>query len=331
MNYLPSKKLVLVFGSLIFTLGLVWFVSAKSTTNPALHGKKNTNDTGAIAQKDEITDTDGDTIPDWQEVLAGTDPRDPNSKPSKDQLATKKPLDSASISTEGISPTTAIFQNFMQLFQNPSDNEATLSFDLNDPQTQALFIQTASDQAKQFLAKQNPYSEKDIRVDTSISLKDYFNEVAAILQKNFPEKKGDPNTKNEITVIYSLTENLSKTNGHIDENEFTKKLAEIAPYKQRYATALGELKNMSVPKEAASLHLNFINSFSNIALALDGVGMLDKDPILGALGLKLYANEIISGSKFLAYAKDLIDKNKITFGADEAGYQFQHDYLTHSS
>ena len=87
LSYLASKKFIVIVASLFAAGGILWFVSGETrpdTKNPIARKISN-----AQSVKEEHIDTDGDGVEDWQEVLAGANPRDPNSKPSKEQLVLK--------------------------------------------------------------------------------------------------------------------------------------------------------------------------------------------------------------------------------------------------
>src|SRR6476620_135431 len=77
-KYLPSKKLVFITLISFAVLGIVFFFIGVKKKNDAiaLQNSSVENIKGqSVTIKDIVEkDTDGDTIPDWEEVLWGTDP-----------------------------------------------------------------------------------------------------------------------------------------------------------------------------------------------------------------------------------------------------------------
>lgn len=321
LNYLPSKKLILVFTSLFLAVGVVWLVSAKSTPKQKTPSKLTVSN-----QKIEAVDTDLDGIEDWQEVLAGTDPKDPNSKPTKDQLVQKSGENSVSI--ESLAPTSKIFETFANIYKNqnsPTTDDTMI--DLSDKKTQELFTQQSAEEVAKLSKKLNPYSRVDVVISNTATIRNYVNEVASILQKNFPTGSSGASDENEFTIITGLVEKLKKQNQGMTLVEFGEAFSKIAPFQVRYVNAVTELKKVPTPNDALIVHVGILNSFANTSLALQSIMAYKNDPIIGSAGIKLYSNEILSGANILADIKELIEINKIVFILDEPGHAFQKTYL----
>jgi hypothetical protein len=336
LSYLPSKKLILTVTSLLFMAGVIWLVSKKDRT--FAHDTSLVYTAQNIQQQNENNDidTDGDGVPDWQEVLLGTDPKDPNSKPTREQLSSKivngspsGEVNSPSTNTiDGIAPTKAVIENFANFYKAQSEPGATGgTIDLNDPATTDIFIKQGVEAAKQIYAKRNPYTQNNISLNTATNLKEYFNAIARITQKNFPDKRTDPGYKDEITTIYAMVTELQKSGGTASSQELASALAQLAPFLDKYSRSLSDIKQVAVPPQVAELHVDFLNSFSNTELALRAIMEYAHDPIVGVIGMQLYAAEVASGKELFTKAKQLLQGNNVVFNKDEPGYEFQANYL----
>ncbi|MEK7576246.1 MAG: hypothetical protein AAB482_00990 [Patescibacteria group bacterium] len=305
--------------------GIIFLVSAKNAPKPTKLSK-----ISVLNQKEPATDIDRDGIEDWQEVLAGTDPKDPNSKPTKDQLTNISPDTSLPLEQNvqnNSAPTKAILENFSQFYKNQAANTSDVTYDLTDPATQKLFIKPGVDEAKKVLGLRNPFKEQDIVISDTATLRDYFNEVARVTQKNFPSKPGDPNYTNEILTIYALATNLQESSEQISKEEFTKQLQTLAPYRSQYLHATNDLKKISTPRAAIQTQIDFLNSFANTSLALEEIMNFDHDPILGSVGMQMYLNEFITSNNTFIKIKKILRDNAIVFNKDEPAFEFQTDYL----
>lgn len=73
--YLPSKKILLLLGGCVLVVGTIIFISNFDRVKTLVAVKQAKKELGTSTVNEFISqDTDGDTIPDWEEPLWGTDP-----------------------------------------------------------------------------------------------------------------------------------------------------------------------------------------------------------------------------------------------------------------
>ncbi len=271
----------------------------------------------------QARDQDGDGLLDWEELVAGTDPTNPDTNSDGiSDAADKKTRDAfyADTKTESeelFQPTRKILTNIADFYQQ---NGGAL-----DDETKQALIADAVTEAERLNTRRNPYKASDVRVDKAVTVREYFNAVARITQAYFPEKSTDPGYESEVTILSDIASRISKDKATNDD--FLESLLRLEKFRHRYFSAANDLRALFVPPDAAEFHKALLNNFANVGLALEEVGSMSRDPIVGTLGMQHYFQEIAASRPLLASAKTLIAKNKITFLESEPGKQFFDEYL----
>jgi hypothetical protein len=297
MNYLPSKKFILITSS-IFLAGAMVFFASRSFGNAEKTPTKNS--------------------------IVGT-----AEQPGDTQTNDRKPKQSAELDISTIAPIKTILENFTDYFNSQTANTDTATLDFGDT-TKELLIKESAAEVKRLAAKKNPYSEGAINVSGEVSLKDYFNAVAETTEKYFPGKPTDKNYESEITILYQVASSISSTStepsvGQIEQ--LKESLERLAPHRDKYVIAAEDLKKLTVPPETRVIHAGLVNSLANSALAIEEIMAFDRDPIIGIVGMKMYEENIKTSRELFADIKKLLQKNNLAFEKTEPGYEFIKTYV----
>jgi hypothetical protein len=323
LNYFPSKKFIIIFSSLLVAGGIVWFASAKNTPKSQASGK-----TLSVSHSTEQKDTDGDGVADWEEVLQGTDPQNPdtNGDGKKDELqtsvATSSPDVSAAINME--MPTQNVIRDFTAYYVATALEDGSAPF---NEQTKKFLVQNALPDIKKIKEKLNPYTLSDVLVDEKKSVKEYYNNFGSVAIKYFPAKN-DPKNDNELAVLQTLAEHIQKE--QLSEEDFGITMQKLRVIRYKYFSAAKDLSQISVPAEVKEIHLGLVNSFYNIALSLEEIALFESDPAIGMVGMQMYGDEINKIKPIMAAAQTLTKKYEIVFNESDPAYPFRIYFQPHS-
>ena len=184
-----------------------------------------------------------------------------------------------------------------------------------DDATKQELAKKVADNAQNFFSKNlNIYTEADVVVDDSVAPRDYLNQLSGIIQKYFSDDPKDPNYENEVLVIFRIV------NDRKSPEELSYKLQK---YIYRYRSAAEELVKIKTPLETAIVHLDFVNSFWNTAVALTAISKYKDDPVAGALGMSIYEEGAGATADVLKKAKAIAETHNIVFTKDDPGYFLQ--------
>ncbi len=330
LPYLPSRRFLHIIGALIMAIFLImgaYLVSSKtffvSKKTPEL-GKGQTLVLGTVV--DTEVDTDGDSLKDWQETLLGTDPRktdtdgDGTSDTEEIKLG-RDPLQRGPNDRKAESPytitSTAIVQDknltktdilardfFAKYLEQSQGGQEKL-----DPLTQqqiASAVLSRSDLA----LKPRIYSATDLRIQddsSTSSLKTYGNAMGEILM-HYNEPR-----ENELLILQQALE-------HTDKHNLEKLDGNIADYQ----TLLTDMTRVSVPRAASGVHLQVMNSLSDMLEILKAFRGVFDDPTAGLLGLKGYPEKIVALSNAYRAVGVFFSSAKIDFSTNEKGYFYAH-------
>lgn len=251
-------------------------------------------------------DTDSDGLPDWQEVLYGTDENkaDTDGDGVSDGEAVRKglltptalapqvPLDPiGEEDIPGEAPAAGSFterfsRSFFEEYLRASGGQPM------DPEAQQTLTNNLlgkfTREAAQSLG--STYTLVSIRTDASVSAASYAGSVEFVLESSIP----DSPDSDMLVLAQKLIENGD------DAAE-----ARLDVLSQQYARAVTGLLAVPVPPSLAPSHLQLIRGLQQAGRAAKGISVHEKDPLLtmGALAVLLPArNEIMQGLGGIAQA-----------------------------
>ncbi len=325
---MPSKKIIiLILVALVLvgiTFGVLKHYSPDTYVAPSANIIKNQPEVIA-AQLNEI-DSDKDGLKDWEEVLWKTDPhkadtdndgtpdgqevkdgRDPTMAGPNDKIKQEtidKKISSSANADVTFDPnnlTDSAARDLFTKYMTVKQSGAPLSADLKNAMVEGV-MKTAT--SKNLTMK--IYSATDIHVigDSSESaLRNYANTAGESMKKSYVS--GD----SELTI-------LSNTVSNNDNSQLEKLTPIIKGYKQ----SLKDLLAIPVPARLLSIHLQMINSISEVETKIEAFQYFTTDPIRAGMGISTYEASVNKMADAFKAVADFYAQQGITFTVNESGY-----------
>ncbi len=314
----PSSKVVALAIVVIAIVAATWLIRSDSkapgTDEPDI------TVTGTEKTYTEELDTDGDGLKNWEEMLWGFDPNNPDTDGDGISDATEK--------QEAQNTALTRQQEFAKLIDPTDDpNWESLSY---TEQVSGLLLSNylALKQSGQPLSKDDAlaivqsipaydppeqtaprvYSLSDVRASAQSdekALREYGNDVGALL--SVPE--GDE-VKNELIVLVSFMQTG-------DETTFLRDLKEVIA---QYDYVLAGLLQISVPKNIVSAHLGIINALSLVRSTVNDFHSFTEDPLLALSVFTTYNESTTRRGEAFRALRTVFENADITFSKTEPGY-----------
>jgi hypothetical protein len=278
-KYLPSKRFVLIFSTILILILLYIGISSFIRTNKTKkETKKETIErlTGLTVADLVSQDTDGDNVTDWEESLWGTDKNNKftfdgildseyiNRK--KQELNIENKIDESNLS-ETDKFAREFFSAFMAMKESGVDDTTINNFASSLGQK---IITTESD---------NEFKEEDVLYIKNETLKDvvnYYNQLQKIFNKYSIIGFGD-----EVLLLEKNLNNYSATG--VDQN--TEEVTSIGIAYQEFAKDIIKIKT---PESLKEFHLLIANSAYRTGTSVLGMAKVINDPIFGITGISQY-------------------------------------------
>lgn len=203
------------------------------------------------------TDSDGDGIPDWQQLLDRTEP-----------------LEVSQGTSTFREPDTLTEQFALDFFQTYMRDRSFGNFGTTPDELIAEASDELIAQAQDTLRTRN-----DIRIIQSSpeALRTHANEVALTLTRaSLPE-----GTRNELEIVEDA---VARNDANV--------LAELNPILQNYSLVITELELLLVPETMVKEHLDFLNATIAIRNDIAAFRFLYSDPMMGLLRLRRYQDDL---------------------------------------
>ncbi len=273
-------------------------------------------------------DSDNDGLPDWEEVLIGTDPRkadtdgdgtsdgaeikaerNPLVKGPKDKNNGGSTVATAATTTTSSKDETAtqalareVFSDYMSLRKTGGNIT---------PEIQEEIAANIIGRTTFGVSSAKTYTQKDFRIDSSNSadaLRAYGNAMGQVILTNAPK-----NPENELIIIERAV-----------DSQDPKDIAQLNAIITSYQNMLKGFLSVPVPSSAVSLHINILNNFSQVIEVDQGLAKLLKDPVITLAAVKRY-QDVATDTGVIFQAVNLYFKLQgIVFGQGEPGYSFAH-------
>ncbi|QQG42712.1 MAG: hypothetical protein HYW15_00595 [Candidatus Giovannonibacteria bacterium] len=338
MGYLPSKNFIALVSAILVAMFSGW-LSLRVWNAPSLavkNAQKSAQISFLAAYKEATRDSDGDALKDWEEILWKTDINNPDTdkdgtddgeevREGRDPLIAGYKLKNGSPAGEwsdkfktpeeakGKAATSApqtlterIAQKFAVEYLSALGGAGG---ELDDFQKRAVSESLLESLAGATLPASNKFSDKDILIENGASadfIKSYLNSAGAFIEKTF-SGLGEA----EINIL-----NRAMTTGNFKE------LEKLLPYINAYQKTIDFLKTKRVPGEYAAPHLELMNTFYGIALAVRDMQYSEKDPVRGLAGLSAYLNQVNRLSAFYKSMARQIKAGSIAFSPTDGGNHF---------
>ena len=313
--YLPSSQFSLLAGSLLLSIGLVYAASRINDFRTAPGSVIALNPTNGKAP---AGDTDYDGLPDWEEIIYGTDPEvaDTDGDGTPDGVEVKTSQD-PSIPGAGFSQTKSP-ADLEELLVGVRTGNATESIgrnilvslaaaagegDSTDEPTQNRIVE----RALQELSVENPpaYGISDIVVvpETVLSLRAYGNAVMTAMGKHISANWGDALLAVGLAV------------DGIDES----RLPNLKVISAEYRALARDLATLSVPAGLVSLHVRMQNGFVASASASADMELVLDDPLRGFAAVEKFRTAVSENAKVFTSIAEKLKKDGILFDESEPG------------
>ncbi len=337
MEYLPSKKFIIIIGSALSIIAAVWLFTfiwnyfsanhkkyaAIEIQNGLLSASEEANkdsDGDGLKDWEEVlwktdpnkADTDGDGTPDGEEVREGRDPKVPNTAP-KNKTPNDKLKTPEKIKTDGAPANTTLTSQIGDDFA--AKYLATKGMANGDQLNLEVQKNLANSIALNFEKGAASYSDvfgkQDLTVSDKADEKKYLDALGQALKKNFSD---------------TSSSELAITNDAVNSKDFGK-LDQLNNIIISYKNTVNFLAKQTVPAGFVDLHLQLLNSMQNVLFAVRDMQQIKADPARGMVGISLYAKEAEKIKSYLAGLKEKINKDGVTF-AEKDGGAFFNRYLS---
>lgn len=247
-------------------------------------------------------DTDGDGLPDWQEIISGTDiknadtdgdgtpdgkeielGRDPLVKGPNDQNNTKATTTDEKAKTISQSVARNLFANAVYLSNTGSVNEENKA---------ALVDNLVSGIQNSFTY--NQYDAQKLLLITNENEETYkfYSSSFATLQ---------------ISMLLRMQKEVNKP-------DFT--IGNLSPIYKNQAETLFALR---VPKELFDIHLQIVNNYSKAAAVFEAISKEKEDPLKLPFAIKVYQDIMLEQPFLIRKVAQFVKDNGIIFTSNEVG------------
>ena len=284
MKY-PIKNILLIVIAILLVGGAFLYAEYRNAQSDKVYTAKDVSVSTDNGLSKQDVDTDGDGAKDWEEILAGTNPNDPKSKPSTAKSPTTKDI---TAQVEKIQPIDAISRDFFAKYMELRQIGAN-----TDTQSQQELAQNTVNGI--VLAKPAQYKIEEILTKSDSSnegLKQYGQEIGVIF------KKYAINSRDEGVIALEAG----------DKNDPTI-LKEIDPIIASYKNIINALLKVKAPKSIAILHLDLLNSMNGALFIAQAFRNSDTDPLKQVQAIAYYGegmknlyNSINAIKSYLSYS-----------------------------
>jgi hypothetical protein len=265
----PIKNIMLIITAILLVGGAFLFNKYRNDKAKALYvASENKSisilNTDLSSSAEEDSDSDGSK--DWEEILVGTDPKNPKDKPNSSKNVATADLTKRS-GQEKLEPIDLIsrefFARYMELRQSGTSKDK--------PSQEILAERTAGNIV---LSQPGKYELKDIitKPENDIdSIKQYGKDITNIFQKNAVK------ARNEAVIAKEAF-----------ESEDFEILKEIDPSIDSYKNIINSLLKLRVPKTIETLHLDLINAMNGSLFVAKSFRNSGVNPVEGVQAVQYY-------------------------------------------
>ena len=322
LAYLPNKKIffLIVFILLIFA-GWFYFSDYKNKQTQYTAEKEKSPLAVALDTTSQLdADTDSDGLKDWEELLWKTDSskadtdgdgtndneeitlnRNPLKAGPDDKISDKEDLvaqEKAASDSKQNTLTAAYARKFLTEYMTLKQQKGELS-DLDKESLVRSFMDSLEP-----LTVSDAYGVSNIKVsnDTSEnSVRKYADEMKKIF---IDDKRILPR---EVEIFNILLSNIQEKN--IKNIELSIKILNNSILLNK--ELIKKLISITVPVNLSKNHLEIINGFNNIILAIENMILAQADPIKAMMGQKLYNEQAQKNVNFLGEIQEIFDEYEI--------------------
>lgn len=295
--------------------------------------KKNVTDSGGLQATTQNTvaeiDTDSDGLPDWKEVLWKTDPKvsdtDRDGMGDGEELKNNrnpiKPAPGDELTDEEIKSLNDPSNYISPFDQSSKTDDFTQKFLTQYLLQKSLTDGVLDDVAKDVLIKSvlgetstkmpfRTFGITDVKIsdiDNALVIKQYGNNVGAIIKKN------DSGIKmNDILLsLKTFTETNDKSG-----------LEKLKTVIEKNTQIINESLKVSVPRSAVNIHIDFLNGMSRLTEMILEMYKSADDPLSGLVAIGNYQETFTELKSIDERIGAYFNKKNIVYKSNEDGYLF---------
>jgi hypothetical protein len=293
------KRIIWIAAAIIFIVVLFFIKNKNLFNNTVKYLGFNNKQSGLTYDPNETVsdlvnkDTDGDGIPDWQEILLGTDPNKAETVPGVPDSVTVAKLKAqqtagavgqtpaSSQDDSNLTQTDKFSREFLATVASLSESGAIDSSGNMDQATVDKITSSLSDSV-QNTPQRKIYTLSDIKVinDNSVqAVKKYNSTLNSIIPKK--------------VVKYGALDVFKKfAPDDTGNNTDPTVLPELDPIIQQMNDLMNEMIKTPVPQSLETLHLYTINSTEGVIENLTDVQLYNTDPIVAFSGMSKYNQDL---------------------------------------
>ena len=239
------KNTLLIFTAFLLVGGSFVFAEYRNKQAKIVYNSEKLQQGLAVSAIDEIDssakdiDTDGDGSKDWEEILVGSNPNDPKSKPDNTKAGVTGDITKSA--TEKLEPIDLVSRDFFARYMELRQMGA-----VKDKASQEELVARTIGNIQ--VSSPAEYTMSDILIsddESKESVMSYGEKIGSIFRKYAIS------SRNEAIIV---KESMEKENPEI--------LKEIDPIILSYKGILNSLVKVPVPKSISSLHLDLVNSMN---------------------------------------------------------------------
>jgi hypothetical protein len=330
---MPSKKVTLIAIACIVVIVSIFLVSRPKSMR-MVEVVENASEPQIVMNEaiksTSNTDTDGDGLKDWEEVLWKTDPlqkdTDKDGINDAQEVQTQKNSQSGGTSLSGGASGSGIFQQS----QTTTPENLTLT-DKIAQDTFAEYIKlkqsgqpvdaVTTEKIVQSILGNNPLAHSFpkfnktnltniVDLESEPVIRAYGNNLWDIMIRNTPKNVV---LENEYIILLTAIQT---------QNE--KELVRLDPIIKGYADTIKEMLTMPVPYSATAVHLDLLNNMSIILSLTQDMKVFFTDPARGFGALAYYKSNVLNLQGSLQTLISYFDTKNILYVETESGYRLTH-------
>jgi hypothetical protein len=260
----PIKNILLIVTAILL-VGGAFYYAEYGNKQSEIYKAQDVDVSTTVTSSSQNEDTDADGAKDWEEVLAGTNPADPKSKPSVSKKSSA--TDTTKEDIEKIQPIDSIsrdfFARYIELRQIGANTDTDSQNELAQKTVNGIV-----------LAKPAQYKIEEIITKSDSSsdgLRQYAQEIGGIF------KKYAINSRDEGQIALEAA-----------EKEDPAILKEIDPIIVSYRNIINALIKVKAPKSIAILHLDLVNGMNGALYIAQAFRNSDADPLKQVQAIAYY-------------------------------------------
>lgn len=304
---------------MVIIIGVAWYAKNPNVTesNSLYVHNSNKTDQESIDRQTRISseqDDDGDGLMNWEEVLWGTDPKNPDTDGDGVSDGDEVRLGRNPLVPGPGDTTTGLTNAGSDIVDNSKTAQISRDLFSNYLQTKRIGVPVDASVQDQIINRvfsgespgiQNKeYTLADITISANSDFKKYGNDIGLALSRG---RAQDNRTELDILRAALAQENRLE-------------IQKLDPIIAGYETILNGVAATQVPRDLIGQHIELLNSLSRVLANIKSFRLIFDDPVVGLAGLSNYYHDVDYMQRSFQNIKFFMQSNNISFEQGEHGY-----------